>query len=225
MEIRLLERRTRLKIEILTSEAKPMSDEVLTGAFYDMDKGMTFYLSCDQLVERFPEFDKSLYLRFSLSVGYENYSFLGKLNSVNDIYGERLIHVSIVSPLEKSSLRQTARIEITLPVQLYRAAPNSPDQAGELLCKGVTQDICSNGVCVLSDFTIAKEDYDRIVVELDFSNGEKYFLRVNLLKSGNSPQSGIYKYDYVFLFDKSESLEKKSDLFKELFDEKRRYAT
>ena len=212
MELRFLDRGTPLSIEFLTRDLKPLSDEKFTGKFYDMENVMTFFITSDELFKRFDEFDTSCYLRISFQRGTDAYTFTGKLNSTVKKSRQDLILITATSLLEKSEIRNAPRIEISLPVNIHKIAPGAPNQAGELLLRGSSQDISNTGMCVYSDTYIEKQDGSAYIAEFSITGGKVFYLRAKLMRSERSPVVS-YKYAYGFLFEYGENAaDEKSDL-------------
>jgi len=216
MELRFLDRGTLLDIEFLTRDLKPFSDEKFAGNFYDIEKDLTFFITSDELFEKLDEFDPSCYLKITFRRGLKAYTFTGKFSSIVKKSRENLILITAASPLKKIELRNAPRIDISLPVNIYKIAPDAPNQAGELLLKGYSKDISNTGICIFSDTLIQEQHDSEFIAEFSIIRDNVFSLRAKLMRSGNSPIIS-YKYAYGFLFIYDDNSDEKSNLTVSMF--------
>jgi len=216
MNLRLLEKGTPLSIELLTHDLKPLADEKFMGKFYDMEKGLTFLITSDELFERFNEFDPSCYLKITYQRGSDEYTFTGKLSSAVEKSRDPLILITATSPIKKIELRQAPRIEISLPVNIYKVAPCAVSRVGDLLLKGSSMNISNIGMCILSDISIEEQGGSEFIAEFSIIRSRVFFLRAKLMRRGQSPLIS-YKYMYGFLFEYDNNSDEKYNLTVAMF--------
>ncbi|MCL2616310.1 MAG: PilZ domain-containing protein [Defluviitaleaceae bacterium] len=200
MHLRFIDDGTRLDIRFLSDDLTSVSEECFAGTFAGIEKGVTFLVQSDQLVNSSHSLVPSRKLNFTLYRGAEAYSFNGKIDKTHTKNGSGYLLVTAVSLIEKSGRRQSVRSPVSASVNLYTPDPNAPDKADKLLCAGMLHDISRDGLCFFTNEKIDIESNQNYVAEFTLVQPETIFLPVKLVRCGNCAQYAQYKYDYAFLY-------------------------
>jgi len=201
MQIKFIPNGTRLDVQAAPDGSRAYDEEILFGIFVDSKDDLLFYLECPVLFEREREPQEGDFLRFSFYRGSENYTFEGKIGLIADSFGKKLIHINVISFVEKASRRKMQRIQVSLPATLYKPDPDQKDKPGELSQKLTTFDISGTGLCLLSNEQLDLRDGSDFIVELHLPNSETFTLSAKHVRTGNCPQYVLYRYDHAFVMD------------------------
>jgi len=213
-----LDKNTPLSIEILNSDLTPYLSESFKGNFYDADSNYQFTIMCDELYKRFEEF-RGFTLKITFSAkGAHTYYFTGKIVSTKtNMFGAQLIELAALSLLNQTSIRTSPRIDIPLSVFIYKLNETNTEGKteffrSELLFEGLSSDISTEGMGLLSDFEIKPEHGNMFVAEIYFKPGRGTQVAANLKRTINSNSTFAFKYMHGFMFDFSGQLTGKNDL-------------
>ena len=208
MELRFLDKGTQLTIEVLNDDYSPLPEEPYIGQFYDMEGYFALSITSPELFNRYLEQKNFSNVKITFSRGITAYTFRGRINSaVTNRFGDDVVLVNVISPLEESQLRLTQRMVITLSANIYTIQP-SVKRIDKLLFSGTTLDISGGGAGILTDFDITPEHGNDFIIE--FPTLSKMLLcALKFSKKGGT--SNTYKFTYGFMFDFDESSESKND--------------
>ena len=217
MQLRFIDSGTRLDVQAAPSGSRSYEEEIYVGKFSSMEDSTTFTLECNALYERPQKFIQGDYLKFTFFRGSEIYTFEGQINGIISKYDNR-IKVSAVTPLEKSNRRKSNRIQINIPVKIYKKNPAEPNGAGDLVCTGTTFDISNTGICIMSNEKLDLRKSSQFTVEFSLLRFEApFFLTVNHVRSSACLQFVQFEYDHAFLFDCDNEAEKVNKMTLSLF--------
>jgi hypothetical protein len=201
MQLKFIDRNTKLFIEILDHDLHLVSEETYPGIFIDHGSGVDFFISCDYLLEHFNE-NMRRYIKIYFTDHHRTYSFIGKMLAVEVKNHENVIHTTAFSLVEESQKAFRApRVEHSSPVTVYTIQPGTRSALCEKIANGVSQDISSTGLCILSDSETVLKEGEYYVVEFYFTANKRFFIRSKLMRAGDSVRILSYKHDYGFLFD------------------------
>ena len=191
MELRYIEPGTQMDIQIISAE----DSRLLSGVFVDTERGASFYITCDELFDRFDELYRSCKLHFTFYRGSDVYSFSGLMDDTRS--KDRVILATATSVIEKTSRRKAPRIEMGISAEIFGKTPGGGE--GPLLV-GTTNNISTTGLSLFAQDKVALPD-GQYVAEFTLIQPEKISLPVKFIRMGDAPQSVQYRYDYAFLFD------------------------
>ena len=218
MQLKFIENGTRLDVQVATDGSRAYTEKNLFGTFVDSKTDLLFLLDCQELLARERTPQEGDFMRFTFFRGAESFTFEGKLISILDDFGRKLLLVNAVSPIEKSSRRKAQRIQISLPVTLYRPSFTQNDIPGEFSSNLTAFDISSTGICLLSNQKLDLLDGDDFVVELHVPNSIPYLFPAKHIRTGNCPQFVQFNYDHAFSFDDDGNIRKIYNLTLKLFE-------
>jgi hypothetical protein len=201
MDFRFIDEGTRMDIQQVGADNAPK----YYGIFEKMDKGVSFLISCDPLLERFDEIDLSQIFAFTYYRGAEAYTFDAKIVERQVHLYNNMLLVTATSLIKKSSLRAAHRIQVQFPVSIHDKVEANAIKPGGLVCTGTMFDVSRNGLTFVSNEKINLQL--RKVYMASFSiQGSTFRFPVEFVRSAERGLSPLYRYDYAFMYNGAESL-------------------
>ena len=198
MELRFLDRDAPFTVYHCTRDETVISKH--SGKFIDTDQRTSFLIDCESLGKSSKDFEGEIRLRFDYIHRQKMYSFFGLFAGKIARDNREFILVNRISDVRESNIRAMPRIEISVNARTFIAAGGSIP--GALTAQGLTMDISSDGLGMLSDNMIPVSDSDQLYV-LEFNLGKKneFMLVSKLVHRNDRPKIIQFKYLYGFLFD------------------------
>ena len=218
MQLKFIPDGTRLDVQSAWDGSRAYDEEILLGTFIDSINDLLFILDCPALLGRERPPMEGDFLRFSFYRGAENYTFEGKISCIIKKFSETLIHVNVISFIEKSSRRKSQRIQVSLPAILYKPDPAQNDKPSEDSYKCTTFDISSTGLCLLSNEKLDLRHGADFFIEIHLPSSEPFMLSAKHVRTGNCPQFVLYNYDHAFILDYDKNYEAVYSLTLKLFE-------
>ena len=147
MQLKFIDSKTRLDIFASSDGSRAYEDKPIEGVFISSDNDFSCVVECDALFGRVRQPLNGDYLKFAIYRGADMYTFEGRISQIKDEYGQKKLHMMIISDVVKTSRRSAQRIQVSLPMMLHKF--NKPIDTDTF--RGTTFDISNTGLCVLSD--------------------------------------------------------------------------
>ena len=214
MQLRYINRGTILDIQIM-GDSK-FSKTEFVGKFYQLERGVTFYLECDQLMKLLGDSKKNISLGFRFHEGASIFTFTGRVVEIARKDFNDYILVCATSLIDESSRRKFPRMEVSVHVKLFKYDEEEPNKCGDLMLHDVTQDISVGGLCLYSDDPL--EDEKMFVAEFSFNTTKRIYLPVLHLRSEYLGSKGYRNYAHAFVYSSPGDSEEIKQLTLAMFD-------
>ena len=214
MQLRFINRGTIFDIKVL-GDSKFANTE-LVGKFYELERGVTFYLECEQLLESFKELRQNVSLEFRFHEGASIFTFTGRAIDIAQKDFKDYILVCATSLIDESSRRRFPRMEVSVYVKLFKYDEDEPNKCGDLMLHDVTQDISVGGLCLYSDDPL--EDEKMFVAGFSFNTTDTIYLPVLHLRSEYLGSKGYRNYAHAFVYSSPGDSEEIKQLTLAMFD-------
>ena len=211
MQLRYIDRGTVFDIQVLGDSN--LSNTEFVGKFYELERGVTFYLECEQLMKLVGE--QSISLGFRFHEGAYIFTFTGKTLGIARKDFKDFILVSATSLIDESSRRKFPRMEVSVYVRLFKYDEDEPNKCGDLMLQDVTQDVSVGGLCLYSDEPL--EDEKMFIAEISFDR-TKTNLPVLHLRSEYLGSKGYRNYAHAFIYSSSGDSEEIKQLTLAMFE-------
>jgi len=214
MEFRFIDDGTKLDIQ-----RKSAPDEATYyGTFEKLDKGVTFFLSCDVLYEQHTQIDPAELFIFTFFRGAEYFTFEGRMGETARLGFVNAISVTATTLISRFSRRSTHRIRVRSNVNIHALDPANENQPGALLCTGLIHDISRGGLTFLSNEKIPL-DLRHSYLAVFTVNHLTYHLPVEYVRGSERAISPHYRYDYAFMFNGDDLTEELNKMTLGLFEQ------
>ena len=214
MQLRYINRGTRLDIKVLGDSKFPNTEFV--GNFYELKRGVTFYLECEQLMELLRGSRRNISLEFKFHEGPSVFTFTGKVLDIEKKDFRDCILVDATSLIDESRRRRFPRMEVSIYVKLFKYDENEPNKCGELMLQDLTQDISVGGLCLYSDYSLENEKH--FVAEFSFNMINVIYLQLTHLRSEYLGSKGYRNYAHAFVYSSPGDSEEIKQLTLAMFD-------
>ena len=214
MQLRYINRGTILDIKVL-GDSK-FSNTEFVGKFYELERGVTFFLECEKLMELLRESRQSISIELRFHEGASIFTFTGRIVDIVEKDYKDYILVSATSLIDESSRRRFPRMEVSIYVKLFKYDENEPNKCGDLMFQDVTQDISVGGLCLYSDEPL--EDEKMFIAEFSFNMNKMMYLPVLHLRSEYLGREGYRNYAHAFVYTSSGDSDEIKELTLAMFD-------
>ena len=218
MQLRFIDRNTKMEIEMLASPnvASETGEETFDGVFVDSEKSTDFFFTCDAIVGNLKEFSADQYWKFSFYRGDQRYAFSGKIISAQIQGGREVLLAASTSLLEKNSPQKSPRIIISIPLTVYHAADENEEQTGSIFCTGKMIDVSSGGISFITQSSIEVKREQQYIAEFTIS-GSRFRMPITFIRSWAAAHA--YKEtNHSFMFSKDVCPEEVKRLTVALFE-------
>ena len=127
------------------------------------------------------------------------------------------VALEVIDEFEFVPQRNSPRIDITIAVDIYRAAKNGRDREN-LVCAGLSHDLSREGISVASDYEIVSGKGSVFIVSFYFAS-YTFNIPAQIMRN----KRDVASYEYGFLFDFTGMPEVQDKLDSAIFKEKIRY--
>ena len=224
MELRLIERGTRIIISVLGEEVN--ESKVYEATFYDMNDFVnetSFVAKCTDLNRDYDQYNKNTLLEINFSGGSNLYTFKGKI--IGKIRNDSIV-IEQTSTIVTLNRRKYQRDEIRVDVRLF---PLSEDMVNNRrhtipsdnpVMKEMSFDISAGGMCIVTNVSLNPKYDPYYLVEFALSEKDVFLLPAKLVRRSNYARSRVGKYDYGFQFIFTENSNEMSRLTKAILNKK-----
>ena len=218
MLLKFIENGTRMDIQVAADSSRDFGEDTVLGTFIGLEAGVvSFSIECDALLNSEQGLEAGNFLRFTFFRGASMYTFEGVVTEVSPPYNTKRILVDATTLIEISNRRKSHRVEVSVPVNVYREPPDEQSKEEPVMYRGMTMDISDAGLCILSNEKLDLRDGPDFRAEFTLNRSEKFDMPVRHIRTGNSPQFVQYQYDHAFLFDRETDAEKINKMTISLF--------
>ena len=214
MQLRYINKGTIFNIKVLGDPR--FANTEFMGSFYELGRGVTFYLECEQLLELLKKSRQILSLEFKFHEGSSNFTFTGRVVDIAEKDFHDFVLVDATSLIDESSRRKFPRMEVSVYVKLFKYDENEPNKCGDLMLQDVTQDISVGGLCLYSDDPL--EDEKMFVAEFSFNMIKMIYMPVLHIRSEYLGSQGYRNYAHAFLYSAAGDSEEIKQLTLAMFD-------
>ncbi|MCL2576302.1 MAG: PilZ domain-containing protein [Defluviitaleaceae bacterium] len=210
MELRFIEDGTKMDIQVFSEKNPHLEEKTYLGTFLGIDRGVDFFVQCDDLYVHSASFSRECFLNISFFKGAEVCIFRARVGGTETIRGHFVLVLTAITPIEKHSRRKSPRLEASFPVNIY--------DGDELLYKETTSDISNGGLCVVTNLKLSLEQNREYELEFSIGFNQVFKIPAKLVRSGNCHQTISYRFDHAFIFEIYEDSDIRSKLALALFD-------
>jgi len=204
MNLRLLERGTKLKVFEEYGGCATSNEFEATFKYFDTERLFTVY--SPKLYDYYDKLNPDANLCISLMTGANIHRFTGRVVEKQRTVG--MILIEQLTEIITINRRVYDRDELRVRVSIYglseakRSADHfsKPDAEADMV--DMTYDVSVGGICVISNILLSSKYDPYYLAEFSLGLGEKdsFLLPVKLVRRSNYPRTKIGRYDYGFQF-------------------------
>lgn len=204
MQIKFIEKGTALFVYEKADDQN--LDAICETKFFDIKDETTFYAEGMEFHSRFSKLREYDRLKIIFLRGPNMYEFFGKVTGVAKSGGAYLTLIEQLTGMVATSRRRYSREELEIDVRLYGISQddlqsgNLKKADNDIEFNGVTLDIGSGGLCVVSNNRLDSAYEPFFLVEFTLNRKDEFLLPAKLVRKGSCPQTVLYRYDYGFEF-------------------------
>jgi hypothetical protein len=201
MDFRFIDDGTRMDIQQMGAPDAP----TYYGIFIEMEKGVSFLISCDPLYERFESLDPSIIYTFTFFRGATILTFDGKLVEQQTYLTKHTLLVTATTLVKTSSRRTTHRIKVQMSLNIYEKDDSQPFMLGTQVCTGLMHDVSRGGLTFLTNERIKLTLRKVYMSEFPIAHLTFRF-PVEYVRGSERSLSPLYRYDHAFMYNNIENL-------------------
>ncbi|MCL2605431.1 MAG: hypothetical protein FWD90_13230 [Defluviitaleaceae bacterium] len=199
MDFRFIDDGTRMDIQHMNDA----NATIFYGIFVRMEKGVSFYVSCDPLYERFEDLNLAQIYTFTFFRGAEAYSFDAKILERKQLFNNDVLLFTATSLVKKYNRRNAHRIRVQMSISLYEKKDDNPNKLGDMVCKGEMYDVSRSGLTLLSNERVNLQ-LRKVYMSEFVANGITFRFPVEFVRGGERSLSPMYRYDYAFMYNNAD---------------------
>lgn len=223
MHINHIQKGTTLFVSGDTNDSAP--NRVYETRFYETKDETSFYVEGIDLYNSINTL-KNAKLKIHFLLGATLFSFFGKITDIRPRGNSYLTLIEQVSLMQETSRRKYDRHEMKIFVKLYGLREADLKQCNYVKAdnnvefSSTTFDVSLGGICMTSNVRLRSQYEPYFLAEFVLNEKEEFLLPLKLTRSGNCPQTVLFKYDYGFQFIYDEIPQEEKRLATALFSAK-----
>jgi hypothetical protein len=213
MDFRFIDDGTRMDIQHMDDANATM----YYGIFVQLERGVSFTVTCDPLYERFDELDLNQIYTFTFFRGAEAHTFDAKITERKQHFKDNYILFTATSLIKKYSRRNAHRIRVQMSINLYEIVDNNPQTPGPFICTGAMYDVSRSGLTLLSNDKINVQ-LRKVYISEFIVNNITFRFPTEYVRGSERSLSPLYRYDYAFMYKGDDLTEELNRLTIALFE-------